>query len=92
MILLHISYENFQINSFPVIQTSFDKVMGKCYVLYTDFFANAAEWLQNGPFRFYFTQGYNSTKQQYYKVPSKAQVIGYGYNNKGRKLSIFSNH
>lgn len=57
---------------------NFGDVAGRCYVVFSENLTmSICEWTTDGPDRFYFSQAYNSNKQEFVDPPADAVVIGF---------------
>ncbi|KAF5303293.1 hypothetical protein FQA39_LY10032 [Lamprigera yunnana] len=64
---------------------NFEKVMGKCYVACAEALdLPVDEWTNGGPYRFYFTEGYNTKTQKCTEIPISAMRIGSMGKGKGK--------
>lgn len=56
----------------------FGDVAGLCHVVFSEnLVTSVSEWTKEGPDRFYFSQAYNSSKQEFEDPPSDAVLIGF---------------
>ncbi|XP_044757853.1 DNA (cytosine-5)-methyltransferase PliMCI-like [Coccinella septempunctata] len=67
-----------------IIVTSFDNVMGKCYIFYGDNLSDRRQWIAKGPYRFYFEESYDPDTQKIDDVPSLATKLGLQGKGKGK--------
>ncbi|KAF5294330.1 hypothetical protein FQR65_LT10783 [Abscondita terminalis] len=66
-----------------VVAVNFEQVTGKCYVACGSTLDVAAnEWIEGGPYRFYFTEGYDGKK--FIDLPVSATKIGLLGKGKGK--------
>ncbi|KAL1490162.1 hypothetical protein ABEB36_012901 [Hypothenemus hampei] len=69
-----------------VLNTSFENVCGKCYIIYSDNDDFAIMWSSEGPMRFYFKQKFDLDKKEFCDVPSHGRygtALGKGGKSKG---------
>lgn len=79
-----------------VVTVPFNKVAGKCYLVYHHELEPATDWCKQGPYRFYFTESYDPKTFKFDYVPEDAKKIGYkgkgqfniSNNNKYNKTNI----
>ncbi|XP_044758419.1 DNA (cytosine-5)-methyltransferase 1-like isoform X2 [Coccinella septempunctata] len=67
-----------------IIETSFDNVMGKCYIFYGENLLDSRQWISEGPYRFYFEESYDVNSQKIGDVPSIAVKLGLQGKGKGK--------
>lgn len=71
-------------NNFVVCNIKFIKVVGKCYLAYSENLNQSIEeWIAAGPYRFYFNEAYNVQEKAFDEPPYHAISIGKCGKSKG---------
>ncbi|KAJ8934705.1 hypothetical protein NQ318_008503 [Aromia moschata] len=83
--LAHVKDLNLVYYTEEVKTVSFESVEGKCYLTFGDNLESPQEWSKEGPFRFYFTEIYDSKTYKFDEVPMSARKIGMMGKGKGSK-------